>query len=94
MPQHFTDEDFKNMTQIRIEGQEFGDRLTNSINFVADFFQFGIKKGVESVQEIVDFVSPSQRAGQQTGLDNIIDERRLPQHPADDPFFIKDNPQD
>jgi len=90
MPQHFTDEDFKNMTQIRIEGQEFGDRLTNSINFVADFFQFGIKKGVESIQEIVDFVSPSQRAGQATDADP----QRRTGSPADDPFFIADNPQD
>jgi len=90
MPQHFTDEDFKNMTQIRIEGQDFGDRLTNSINFVADFFQFGIKKGVESVQEIVDFVSPSQRADQ----DIDADPRRRTINPVDDPVFIADNPQD
>jgi len=90
MTQHFTDEDFKNMTQIRIEGQEFGDRLTNSINFVADFFQFGIKKGVESVQEIVDFVSPSQRAD--SAMDP--DPRRRVTNPADDPVFITDNPQD
>jgi len=94
MTQHFTEKDFANMTQIRIEGQEFGDRLTNSINFVADFFQFGIKKGVESVQEIVDFVSPSQRTSQQTGLDNILDPRRRPSLPADDPVFLADNPQD
>jgi len=94
MTQHFTDADFANMTQIRIEGQDFGDRLTNSINFITDFLQFGIKKSVESVQDVVDFVSPNQRAGQQTGLDNILDPRRRPTGPADDPVFLADNPQD
>jgi len=90
MTQHFTEKDFRNVTQVRIEGDTFGDRLTNSINFISDAFSFGIKQGVDSVQQIVDFVSPSQRADSDTDSDP---QRRVG-HPADDPFFIKDNPQD
>jgi len=80
------------MTQIRIEGDRFGDRLTNSINFVTDFFGFGIKKSMESVQEIVDFVSPSE--GDNGRLSNDAIDRRRSANPADDPVFIQDNPQD
>jgi len=90
MTQHFTEEDFRNVTQVRIEGNTFGDRLTNSINFISDAFSFGIKQGVDSVQQIVDFVSPSERAGQ--AID--ADPQRRAGHPADDPVFIADNPQD
>jgi len=90
MTQHFTEEDFRNVTQVRIEGNTFGDRLTNSINFVTDAFSFGIKQGVDSIQDIVDFVSPSQRAGS----DMDPDPRRRFSSPADDPVFIEDNPQD
>jgi len=90
MSQHFTEKDFTNMTQIRIEGEQFGDRLTNSINFITDFFGFGIKRSMESVQEIVDFVSPSQRSSQFVDSDP----RRRVTNPADDPVFIADNPQD
>jgi len=93
MTQHFTEKDFRNVTQVRIEGNTFGDRLSNSINFVTDAFSFGIKQGVDSIQQIVDFVSPSDQAGQKTGLDNILDERRMPSIPSDDPVFLADNPQ-
>jgi len=89
MSQHFTDEDFRNLTQVQIQGQRFGDRLTNSINFVTDFLGFGIKQGVGSIQQIVDFVAPSQQSGQVVSSDPA--ERTA--HPEDDPVFIRDNPQ-
>jgi len=89
MTQHFTEKDFRNVTQIRIEGQRFGDRLTNSINFVTDFLSFGVKQGVESVQQIVDFVAPTPQSRQVVSSDPA----RRTGHPADDPVFIADNPQ-
>jgi len=92
MSQHFNEADFANMTQIRIEGDRFGDRLTNSINFITDFFGFGIKRSMESVQEIVNFVSPSEGDSGRIGTDAI--DRRRTANAADDAAFMADNPQD
>jgi len=92
MSQHFTEADFANMTQIRIEGEQFGDRLTNSINFITDFFGFGIKRGMESVQEIVDFVSPSQRDNTRLSADPR--DRTRTANPSDDPVFMQDNTEE
>jgi len=89
MSQHFKEEDFRNLTQVRIQGDRFGDRLTNSINFVTDFVGFGIQQGVGSIQQIVDFVAPSQQSGRAVSSDPS--ERTS--HPEDDPVFIRDNPQ-
>jgi len=92
MSQHFTEEDFANVTQVRIEGETFGDRLTNSINFITDAFGFGVKQGVDSIQQIVDFVSPSERNNQ--GLSSDPRDRTKTANSADDAAFMQDNPQD
>jgi len=100
MTQHFTKDDFRNMTQIRIEGNNFGDRLTNSINFLTDFLQFGVKQGVDSIQEVVNFVSPSDRQSSRQGTINL--NRRVPFEqepntgggPSQDPVFVAENPED
>ena len=69
MTQHFTEKDFANMGNLRIEGDTFGDRLSNSISFLTDFAGFGIKRGVDSIQEIIKFASPSvQQSLDQSGI--------------------------
>jgi len=93
MTQHFTEKDFRNLTQVQIQGERFGDRLTNSINFVTDFIGFGIKQGVGSVQQIVDFVSPTPQSKQFVSSDPAVRISPRAPHPADDPVFIADNPQ-
>ena len=89
MTQHFTERDFANMTTVRIEGDHIGDGLTNSINFVTDFFSFGLQKSMDSLQDIITELSPSQR---QPSIFRTSSTRIG--HPADDPVFIADNPQD
>ena len=66
MPQRFTARDFANVGNIRIEGRTFGDKLSNSVNFITDFLGFGIQSGVNSVQSMINSVSPGsvQSSGQ------------------------------